>query len=47
MQKMVEESDQDYDGAIEPYVLESIGSDSSNSTDKDQSQDEERLHITN
>ena len=42
----IEESDHDYDGAIEPYV-EPIASDSSNSTDEHLSQDEERLHNTN
>ena len=43
----IEESDHDYDGAIEPYMFEPIASDSSNSTDEDLSQDKERLHNTN
>ena len=41
----VEESDQYYDGAIEPYMFEPIASDSSNSTYEGQSQDEESFII--
>ena len=43
----IEESDDDYDGAIEPYMFEPNASDSSKSTDEDLSEDEERLHNIN